>query len=80
MLHFQLFAAGQGFSAGTPVFSTNETDRHDISEILLKVALITITLTPLPMFCSYLSKHHSDKVSYTHIDRADCRKNRHTRG
>jgi len=24
---------------GTPVSSTNETDRHDITEILLKVAL-----------------------------------------
>jgi hypothetical protein len=31
---------------GTPVFSTNKTDRHDITEILLKVALYTITLSP----------------------------------
>ena len=31
---------------GTPVSSTNETDRHDITEILLKVALNTIILTP----------------------------------
>jgi hypothetical protein len=30
------------FSSGTPVFSTNKTDRHDITEILLKVALNTI--------------------------------------
>jgi hypothetical protein len=30
------------FSA-TPVSSTNNTDRHDITEILLKVALNTIT-------------------------------------
>jgi hypothetical protein len=30
---------------GTPVSSTNKTDRHDITEILLKVALNTITLT-----------------------------------
>ena len=28
----------------TPVSSTNKTDRHDITEILLKVALNTITL------------------------------------
>ena len=28
-----------------PVFSTNKTDRHDIGEILLKVALKTIALT-----------------------------------
>jgi hypothetical protein len=31
--------AGRWFSA---VFSTNKTDRHDITEILLKVALNTI--------------------------------------
>ena len=34
-----------GFLPGTPVFSTNKTDHH-ITEILLKVALITIALTP----------------------------------
>ena len=33
------------FSPGTPVSSTNKTDRHGITEILLKVALNTITLT-----------------------------------
>jgi hypothetical protein len=33
----QWLATGQWFSPGTPV-----TDRHDISEILLKVALNTI--------------------------------------
>ena len=38
----------QWFSLGTPVSSNNKTDRHDITEILLKVALNTITLTPLP--------------------------------
>jgi len=37
--------AGQWFSLGTPVFSTNKTNRHDLAEILLKVALNTITLT-----------------------------------
>jgi hypothetical protein len=30
------------FSPGTQVSSTNKTDRHDITEILLKVALNTI--------------------------------------
>jgi hypothetical protein len=35
------------FSLGTPVSSTNKTDRHDITEILLKVALNTITITTL---------------------------------
>ena len=33
--------AGRWFSPGTPVSSTNKTDRHDIDEILLKVALNT---------------------------------------
>jgi hypothetical protein len=31
-----------GFSPGTLVSSTNKTDSHDITEILLKVALNTI--------------------------------------
>jgi hypothetical protein len=30
------------FSSGTPVSSTNKIGRHDIAEILLKVALNTI--------------------------------------
>ena len=36
---------GQWFSPGTRVSSTNKTDHHDITEILLKMALNTITLT-----------------------------------
>jgi hypothetical protein len=35
----------QWFSQGTPVSLTNKTDRHDITEILLKVALNTIKQT-----------------------------------
>jgi hypothetical protein len=35
----------QWFSPGPPVSSTNKTDRHDIAEILLKVALNTIILS-----------------------------------
>ena len=38
----QWLATGQWFSPGTPFSSTNKTDRHDIAEILLKVALNTI--------------------------------------
>ena len=34
------------YSPGTPVSSTNKADRHDIAEILLKVALNITTLTP----------------------------------
>ena len=33
------------FFLGTSVSSTNKTDRHDTTEILLKVALNTIVLT-----------------------------------
>jgi hypothetical protein len=33
------------FSPGTPVSPTNKTDRHDITEILFKVALNTIYIT-----------------------------------
>jgi hypothetical protein len=36
-------------SPATPV-SSNKNDRHDIAEILLKVALNTISLTLLPHF------------------------------
>jgi hypothetical protein len=39
---------GRWFSHGTPVSSTNKTDRHDITDILLKVAINIITLTMLP--------------------------------
>jgi hypothetical protein len=38
----QWLATGRDFSPGTPVSSTNQTDRHDITEILLKVVLNTI--------------------------------------
>jgi hypothetical protein len=41
-------ATGWWFSPGTLVSSTSKTDSHDISEILLKVALNTITLTLTP--------------------------------
>jgi len=36
-----LLAHGWWFSPGTPVSSTTKTGRHDIAEILLKVALNT---------------------------------------
>ena len=48
-------AIGQWFSPGTctPVSSINTTDRHDITEILLNVALNTITLTQSPSKSSW---------------------------
>ena len=41
----QWFAAPRCFSLCPPVSSTNKTDRHDIIEILMKVALNTIKQT-----------------------------------
>ena len=38
---YQLLAHGRWFSPGTPASSTTKTDRHDIAEILLKMALNT---------------------------------------
>jgi hypothetical protein len=44
MQHYvcQGLAAGRLFSPGTPISSLNKTDRHDIAELLLKLALNTI--------------------------------------
>ena len=49
----QWLAAGRCFSPGTRVSSTNKTDRHDITDILLKVSLNAITLIYL-----YITNHH----------------------
>jgi hypothetical protein len=38
---YQLLVHGRWFSLGTPVSSTTKTGRHEIAEILLKVALST---------------------------------------
>ena len=47
------FVSGRWFSLGTPVFPTSKTDPHDITEILLKVALNPINQPNQPW-----SKHH----------------------
>ena len=48
----QWLVAGRWFSPGSPISSTNKTDHHDITEILLKVALNTIkqTITEIDLF------------------------------
>jgi hypothetical protein len=52
----QWFAAGQWFTLGTSVSSTNEADRHDKTEILLKVALNIIN--SMLLFCyMYIDCH-----------------------
>jgi hypothetical protein len=46
----QWHTTGLWFSPGTPVSSTNKTDRYDITEILLKVVLNAIKQTNKPGF------------------------------
>jgi hypothetical protein len=41
----QWLATDRWFSQGTPIYTANKTDLHDITEILSKMALNTITLT-----------------------------------
>jgi hypothetical protein len=53
-------ATGWWFSPGTPVSSNNKTDRHDITEISLKVALNTINHKPQPYYiCTELTVYVS---------------------
>jgi hypothetical protein len=40
---YQLLAHGQWFSQGTPASCTSKNGCHDLAEILLKMALNTIT-------------------------------------
>jgi hypothetical protein len=46
-----------GFSSDIPDSSTSKTDRHDITEILLKVALSTITLTLIEQVINERTTH-----------------------
>ena len=57
---YNWLAAGRQFFPGTPAFFTNKTDRHYITEILLKVALNTTIL----QFCSRSLDLQSDKVEH----------------
>jgi hypothetical protein len=50
----QGLATDRWFSPGTPVSPTSKTDRHDKTEILLKVALDTIALTKIKKRCHFL--------------------------
>jgi len=56
----QGLVTGWWFSLGPPVSSINKTDCHDITEILLKVALNTIKQTNICSFniCVWLSSDH----------------------
>jgi hypothetical protein len=52
-----LLALGRWFSPGTPASSTTKTGRHDMAEILLKVALNTIN--QLNQYMIRLCKKHA---------------------
>jgi hypothetical protein len=56
----QELAAGRWFS---PVFFTNKSDRHNITEILLKVALNIITLTPNHIHYTFIFYYHTLKIN-----------------
>jgi hypothetical protein len=51
---YQLLAHGRWFSPGTPASSTTKTGRHDIAEILLKVALNTKKSNQINLFMGIL--------------------------
>ena len=46
--------AGLWFTLGTLVFSTNKTDRHDITVILLKIVLNNINLILQSPICGVM--------------------------
>ena len=54
------------FSPDYLVSSTNETDHHDVTEILLKVALSTITLTfkTAVILCILVGTNYTNKFKY----------------
>ena len=59
---YQLLAHGRWFSQGTPASSTTKIGRHDIAEILLKVALNTKN-QPIKRL---LSTQHNQVFMYRH--------------
>jgi hypothetical protein len=53
----QWLATGRRFSPGPPVSSTNKTDSHDITELLLKVALNTKQTNSLRLYINLNVKY-----------------------
>ena len=56
---------GRLFSPGTPVSSTNKTDRHDITEILLKVVLKHHKPKPNKMNCELMLTYDTPALRQT---------------
>ena len=65
----QWLATGRWFSPGPPVSATNKTDSHDITEILLKVALNTIKQTNKGKFSKI---QVTENITYNEIRQIDC--------
>jgi hypothetical protein len=61
-----LLAQGRWFSPGTPASSITKTGRHDIAEILLKVALNTKNLNSNSTILSFLAHLAKGNVSFCH--------------
>jgi hypothetical protein len=85
----QWLTAGRWFSLGTPVSCINNTDRHDITEILLTVAFKTITLTlalftllffPFRMVTQTLMIISLCNVAVYAVTGISCHDNRHING
>jgi hypothetical protein len=54
MIFYLQLVTGRWFSPGTLLSSINKTNRHDITEILLKVALNTISLNVNLLFAKFV--------------------------
>jgi len=52
---YQMLAYGRWFSPGTPSSSTTKTGRHDIDEILLKVALSTTKSIKIIIYVGHMN-------------------------
>jgi hypothetical protein len=73
----QLLAAGRWVTPGTLVSYTKKNDRHDVTEILLKVAINTINLNHNQVSYSGSCLHLIDYTFYfrAHIQRLFCHRN-----
>jgi hypothetical protein len=68
----QWLATARWFFSGPPVSSTNKTDNHDITEILLKVALNTIKPNQAKFRMNYRFEFDNKKYDNTKDGRCHC--------
>ena len=61
----QWLSTARWFSPGTLVFSSNKTDHHNISDIILKVALNSISLKPVAIYISM--ERRLNKIWHAHL-------------